>query len=326
MTAWRRFSSVRGARASLAALALFALAGLGADLIASDLPLAARVDGHLYVLPCLTHPAALVDEDQQTLAARAAWTWPTPIPYGPAASRPGGREDVLAGPSWRHLAGTDDRGRDVAARLVHGARTALLVGGVAVTLFLSMGVAVGSAAAASPALDLVLGRVIEVGLTFPALFFLLALQGVLRARGASSLVEVALAIALTRWPDVARLTRIESRRVAASPHVEAARGLGATPLAIAWRHVLPLAAGPALVAAALGFGQAVLLETGLTFLGLGVAPPTASWGELLAEAHASGLPAHLVVAPTLAIALLVAAASRVAEGLRVILDPASERR
>ncbi len=314
----RRALRQPGALAALVALALFGCLAACADLVASDLPLAARVDGKLYLLPCLARPAALADDDQQTLARRASWMLPTAIPFGPLASRPGGAQAPLEPPSRRHLLGTDDRGRDVAARLVHGARTAFTVGPAAVLLYLLVGLAVGAACAASRALDRVLSRVIEIGLTFPTFFLLLAIQG---AWGAPTRWEVAAAIALTRWPDFARLTRASALAAAASPHVEAARALGAGRLRVALRHVLPLAAGPAITAAAFGVAQAVLIETGLAFLGFGVPPPTASWGELLAEAQAAGLPWWLILAPTLAIAATVLACHRAADALRAALDP-----
>jgi peptide/nickel transport system permease protein len=303
----------------VAALMLAALIGvaLGADLLASDLPLACVVDGRLYLLPDLFRPRALGGDDNQSLAARARWSLAPPVPYGPTAQHPGGETAVLAPPSRVHWLGTDDRGRDVLARLIHGTRASLGVGTLAVGLYVLLGTAVGVSAAIGPRVDLALGRVVEVGLTFPTLFLLLAVQG-LRAR--TSLVEVALAIALTQWPEVARLVRAESLRVAESPHVEAARALGASPWRIARVHVLPLAATPALVAAAFGVAQAVLFESALGFLGFGVPPPTASWGELLQQAEAAGLPLWLLVPPTLAIATTVIACNLVGDGVRAALE------
>jgi peptide/nickel transport system permease protein len=298
-------------------MVLLALVAAGADLIASDLPLACRVDGALYLLPCLTRPAALASDDNQTLARRAAWRLQPPVPYGPFAEHPGGVSAPLAPPSLSHLLGTDGSGRDVLARLVHGARVALAVGPLAVALALALGIAVGLGAAEGLASDLLLGRVIEVGLNFPTLFLLLAIQGLGEQ---ASLVEVAVAIALTQWPHFARLVRAEALRVGASPHVEAARALGASRLRVAWRHVLPLAMAPALVAAAFGIAQAVLYETALTFLGFGAPPPTASWGELLGQAQATGK-WWLLVPPTIAVALLVGACNLVGEGVRGILEP-----
>jgi peptide/nickel transport system permease protein len=318
-----RLFSRRSTVAALAVLILLGALALGADLLASDLPLATRVDGNLYLFPCVTHPLALRDDDQQTLARRADWILPTAIPYGPLASRPGGTLEPLRPPSRNHLLGTDNRGRDVAARMLHGLRTAFAIGLSAVAIYLFLGLAVGLACSLSPLADRLLGRLIEIGLTFPTFFLLLAIQG---AWGVPSLLEVAAAIALTRWPDVARLTRAAALSAAASPHVEAARAVGAGRARIAIRHVLPLAASPALTAAAFGLAQAVLVETALAFLGFGAPEPTPSWGELFAEAYNAGLPWWLVLAPTVAIAATVLTCNRVADGLAATLDPTSPSR
>jgi peptide/nickel transport system permease protein len=299
------------ARVGLWLLGAWLLVAAGADVIASELPLACRHHGRLYLLPCLLRPAALADGDPDE------WRVRTPIPYGPHEQHPGGVTAVLAPPSPAHWLGTDDRGRDVAARLVHGARVALAVGPLAVALALALGLAVGAAAALGRASDFVLGRAIEVGLLFPTLLLLLALQGVTTR---ASLVEVAAAIALTQWPHLARLTRAEALRVATLPHVEAARALGAGRLRLAAVHVLPLALGPALTAAAFAVGHAVLFESALTFLGFGVPPPTASWGELLGQAQASGLRPWLLWPPTLAIALVVIACNLAGDALRARLS------
>ena len=323
MNAWQRFRARPGAVAGLVALAALGLLAILADLCAADLPLAVRVDGHTYLAPCLLRPPALLDDDQQSLARRAEWMVGTPIPYGPLASHPGGVDAPLSPPSRQHLVGTDDRGRDVAARLLHGTRTALAVGLFAAATFLAIGLLLGCACGIGRGTDLVVARLIEVGSVVPAYFLLLAVQAAAAGARAASVMEVALAIALTRWPEVARVTRAEVLRVKRAPHVEAARALGLSDAQVALRHVLPLAAGPGLVAAALGVGQAVLLEAGLSFLGFGVAAPTPSWGGLLSAASGAGLPAHLIVAPALAIAVTVLSAGRVAEGLQAVLDPRS---
>lgn len=296
-------------RVGVALLLCVALVAAAADLIASDLPLFCVVDGHPYVLPCLTTPGALRGLDQQALSARATSFVGTPIAYGPYAQRPAGTLAPLAAPSRSHLLGTDDRGRDVAARLVHGARVACVVGPLAVALYLAFGALVGVACALRPRIDLVLSRLVEAALSIPALLLVLAVQGL---RGGGSALQLALVVALAEWPAVARLTRAEALRVVASPHVLAARGLGASSVRIAWHHVLPLALGPARVLAAFGLGQAVLLEAALGVLGFGVSPPTASWGELLAQAsqHARW---WLLLPPSLAIGVVVL-------GARLLVD------
>ena len=239
------------------------------------------------------------------------------MPYGPEEQHPGGISSVLAPPSATHWLGTDDRGRDVASRLVHGARVALAVGPLAVALYVALGLLLGVAAALDRRVDFVIGRLVEIGLLFPTLLLLLAIQGV---TSQTSLAEVAFAIAVTQWPYVARLTRAEALRLAAAPHVEAARAVGAGRLRILGVHILPLAVTPALTAAAFGIGYAVLFETALTFLGFGVPPPTASWGELLAQAQASGLRPWLLWPPTVAIAAVVLACNLVGDGVRAAIS------
>src|SRR5262249_2828562 len=125
---------------------------------------------------------------------------------------------------------------------------------------------------------------------------------------------------LTQWPEVARLTRTEALRLAVSPHVEAARALGASPVRIALRHLLPLALAPALVAGAFAVAQAVLLESALTFLGFGAPPPTRSWGELLVQAQAAEFRLWLLIPPALAIAGTVASFNWLADALRARLE------
>ncbi len=199
-------------RAGALFLALVGLIALAADLIASDLPLYCRVAGHAYLLPCLTRPDALSDTDQQLLVARGATVVGTPIAYGPAAQRPGGVLDKLAPPSRAHWLGTDDRGRDVAARLVHVTRVACAVGLLSVLAYLLLGAFVGVLCASSRAVDLVLARLIDAQLALPPLLLLLAIQGL---SGRGSVLAIAFVIALSEWPQAARLVRAQALRVAA---------------------------------------------------------------------------------------------------------------
>jgi peptide/nickel transport system permease protein len=300
------------AKRALWPLGAFVLVAVAADLLASDRPLIARIGGRTHFLPCLTRS---LTDDNQTLRARLQpgdWLVAPPIPYGPTAQSPGGRTDVLQPPSSTHWLGTDDRGRDVAARLVHATRSALAVGMASTLLAAAAALLVGLFAATSRRADFAVSRLVEIGLAFPTLFLLLCIQGL---RGSTSLVEVTLAIAVTQWPHLLRLCRAEALRAAASPSVLAARALGATRTHLVVRHLAAAAWSPLAVAAAFALAQAVLLESGLALLGLGLPAPTPTWGELLAQAQASSLRAWLLWPATLAIAGVVLAANHAASRL-----------
>ncbi len=318
----------RRARAPLAVLAGIVLLALFADVLASDLPLLVRVDGATHVLPCLVRPAALGAESSQSLAARAEWMVRTPIPYGPNQTLAATGEQQELPPPWgpggAHWLGTDELGRDVLARLVHGARVSLFIAALTVLVAALVGLLIGGVAGLfGGPVDLVLSRLTEVMATFPTIFFLVALLAVLRT---PSLWPVALVLGLTRWTDVARLVRAEVQKLKTLDFVLAARAMGAGPAHVLLRHLLPNALGPVIVTATFGVGSAVLLESALSFLGLGVSPPTASWGELLSQAQRTLLVPGawwLAVFPGAAIGVTVLAVNGVGEALQRTFDARS---
>jgi len=310
-----------GGRRALVFLGVLLAISLGADLLASDLPLAVRLDGTTWVLPCVTRPVAL----QQRSFAGAEWVWRTPIPFGPLQTLAATGEDRPTPPPWgpdaQHWLGTDELGRDVAARLVHGARVSLFVALLTAIIALGIGMLIGGVSGyAGGFIDATLSRVLEVMQTFPLVFFLIALLSIIRVQ---SLWPLVIALALTRWTEVARLVRAEVLSLESREFVLAARALGASPARIVTRHLLPNALGPVLVVGTFSVGSAILLETALSFLGIGVAPPTASWGELLTEAHRT---LHhpgawwLAVFPGLAIASTVLAVNALGEAVRRSVD------
>ncbi len=314
--------------ASVAVLLGFALAALFAEELACNAPLLLRWRGQLYVLPNRFEPPALRNENLQTLRAQLGpddWMVEPLIPFGPNQTS---QEGFLTAPDDAHLLGTDELGRDVLARLIHGARVSLTVGFVAVALYALIGLVVGALAGYyGGKVDLVLSRAIETMMTFPTFFFVLCVLGVMRVR---TLYPLMIVIGLTRWTDVARLVRAEVLRLRELEFVQASRALGASDVRLLLVHLVPNALAPVLVSATFGVAAAILLESGLSFLGFGVPPPTSSWGELLAQAHQhlTYLPGGgpmgawwLALFPGLAIFCVVVAFNLVGEALRDALDP-----
>ena len=219
----------------------------------------------------------------------------------------------------RFLLGSDRFGRDLLSRIVYGARVTLAVALPALALALSLGIAVGGAAAMGGRLvDAILMRTVDALLAFPALPLALALAALLR----STQVTLVLVLAAISWMSLARLVRAEVLSLKEREFVAAARASGQRPLAIFLRHLLPNAWAPVLADSALRVGDLILVEAALSFLGLGIQPPTPSWGSMIAEGRDVLHSAWWVAAfPGLAIALAVIACNLVADGLRDRLDP-----
>lgn len=218
-----------------------------------------------------------------------------------------------------HLLGTDRFGRDVWARLVYGARISLGVGTLAVLLSGIIGVAVGAAAGFWRGwIGVGLLGLTDFALALPRVVLLLLLASLWQP----SAGLVILVLGFTGWMTIARLVYAETRALAGRPFVESAVGLGVPGLRILLRHILPNTLTPVIVASALGLGNAILLEAGLSFLGLGVQPPTPSWGNLIASGRDTLINAPWVAAaPGGALVLVVVAATLLGDAVRDRLDP-----
>ncbi|MGE3404057.1 MAG: ABC transporter permease [Vicinamibacterales bacterium] len=230
----------------------------------------------------------------------------------------------LEGPSAAHWFGLDELGRDILARVLAGARISLLVGLVVVSISASVGMLLGSIAGYFGGLiDEGISRVIDILLAFPGLLLAIALVAVL----GPSLVNVVLALSLIGWVGYARLVRGQVLRAREFEFVQAARACGAPVTRILLRHIMPTALPAVTVQATLGMGAAILAEASLSFLGLGVQPPTPSWGTMLngGRLHLLDAP-HLTIFPGLAIALLVLGFNFLGDGLRDRLDPVKAHR
>jgi len=249
----------------------------------------------------------------------AAVIGPWLVPYDPAVQNLPLR---LSGPTLAHPFGLDELGRDVLARILAGARISLLVGIVVVSVSSTVGLLLGSIAGYfGGRVDDVISRVMDVLLAFPGLLLAIALVAVL----GPSLVNVVLALSVIGWVGYARLVRGQVLRTRELEFVHAARALGARTPRILWYHVVPSTIPALVVQATLGMAGAIISEAALSFLGLGVQPPTASWGSMIngGRAHLLDAP-HLTVFPGLAIALLVLGFNFLGDGLRDVLDPRRE--
>lgn len=223
-------------------------------------------------------------------------------------------EEALRPPSPHHWLGTDQLGRDVASRLLYGARVSLSVGLVAVGLATVVGIVVGAAAGyLGGTVDAVLMRAADIMLCFPTLFLILAVVAFV----GPSLVNIMAVIGLTGWMGIARLVRAEILSLRTREFVLAARVAGASPCWIIRRHLLPNALAPILVNITFGMAGAILVESGLSFLGIGIQPPTPSWGNMLSEGRATlGVAWWLTLAPGLALLGVTLGCHLVGEGLR----------
>lgn len=248
------------------------------------------------------------------MAVSAAWLVGSPTAIDVVAFQ--------ASPSAVHLLGTDSVGRDVLSRLVYAARVSLTVGLLAVGMYVILGTLVGSIAGYyGGAVDLVLSRAMDIVLSFPPLIIILFAVSVF---GKPSLWNVIIVLGLLGWPAVARLIRGQILSLRQQEFVHSARAIGGSDTRVVVRHLLPNSMAPVLVAATFGTANAILVEAALSFLGMGVQPPTPSWGNMLTDAQSLTVLERmpwLWVPPGFMILLSVLAINFVGDGLRDALDP-----
>jgi oligopeptide transport system permease protein len=233
---------------------------------------------------------------------------------------------VFGAPTKANVLGLDSLGRDILSRLMVGAQISLIVGIGTQAVVLAVGVPLGLAAGYFRGwVDTLISFLINVFYGIPDLLVALILITVL-SLGKPGLDKIIIAIAATRWMDMARLTRGQTLSLREREFIEASRSSGARPLKILFGHLLPNALGPIIVQVTFGIPAAILFEAFLSFLGLGVPPPTPSWGAMAADGiHSIRIAAHMVLAPSIALILTLMAFNFLGDGLRDALDPRQRR-
>ena len=228
-------------------------------------------------------------------------------------------DNILSPPSSTHLLGTDDLGRDVFSRMVYGAGISLKVGFVAVGIAVFIGIILGAVSGYYGGLiDVIIMRLVDIMLCFPSFFLILSVIAFLEP----SIFNIMAVIGLTSWMGITRLVRAEFLSLKERDFVLAERAIGAGALRIIFMHILPNALAPVLVSATLGIASAVLTESALSFLGIGVQPPTPSWGNMLTQGkEVLGVAWWMSVFPGIAILLTVLGYNLLGEGIRDAIDP-----
>jgi ABC-type dipeptide/oligopeptide/nickel transport system permease subunit len=250
-------------------------------------------------------------------------------PFGPetrtAYQATGEMIGMREAPSALHLMGTDRYSQDVFSRILYGSRISLTIGLIAVGISVTLGAFLGAVAGYwGGRMDMAIMRLVDMIMAIPRLVILIAIVAIFRQYSEQpSIFVVIVALAFTQWPFTARITRGEILALKEREFSEAARALGFSRIRILFLHLLPNAAGPLIVVATLGIGNAIVLEAGLSFLGLGVDAATPSWGAMVADGRESLLLGDWWIAtfPGLAIVFTVLAFNLVGDGLRDALDP-----
>ncbi len=327
---WDRFRRNKRGMAGLIAVLILVAVAFFSPLIANNQPIICEYNGEWY-FPALEEiveqvpiislvvekspPFSLATFDAKRALSRNDFAIWAPIPYDPRETSP----DTLNPPSPQHILGTDQNGRDVAARIVHGTVVSIKVGIVSMGIATLIGIFLGSLAGYFGGwVDILISRFIEIIQCFPTFFLILAILAWLEP----NIINVMVVIGLTSWTSIARYTRGEFIRLQAQEYILASRALGCRPARIMFIHMLPNAIAPVLVTVTFGVAAAILAEAGLSWLGFGVQQPDPSWGNILRDAydHLRSAP-HMVYPPCVAIFIAVLCYNLVGDALRDAIDP-----
>ena len=311
---WREFSRNRLALAGFVVVAVLIAIAVCAPLLSNSRPYIYIHEGKAY-FPILFSYEELAERDLRHDLRGGFAVFP-PVRYSYSEYD---LDSIVVPPGRRHLFGTDEQGRDLLARMIHGSRVSIFIGFIAVAIYVAIGIFVGSIAGYYGGwIDMVISRVIEIIMCFPAFFLILTILALV----GPSLVSVMVVIGLTGWTGIARIVRGEFMKVREADFVAASRSVGARDGWIIVRHILPNSLAPVLVSATFGIASTILIESSLSFLGFGVQPPTPSWGDILSQSRDfMDFAWWLTLIPGFAIFLTITAYNLVGEGLQDAIDP-----
>jgi peptide/nickel transport system permease protein len=311
---WRQFKRNRLALAGLCVVCVLLSIALLAGLIANDKPYIFVSESGVYFPMAFNYPE-LRDLDLRDPGVKGFKIFP-PIAYSYSEYD---LDSIVTGPSRAHWLGTDEQGRDLAARMVHGAQVSMMVGLIAVIIYVSIGMAIGAIAGYyGGAVDMVISRVIEIVICFPTFFLILTMLALV----GPSLVNVMVVIGITGWTGIARIVRGEFLKLREMEYVQASRSLGVRDAVIIFRHMLPNSLAPVLVSATFGVASTILIESSLSFLGFGVQPPTPSWGDILSQSRDfMDFAWWLTLIPGSFIFITITAYNLVGEGFQDAINP-----
>lgn len=319
---WKQFKKNSLAMGALFVVGFLIFIAFGANIIANNKPIYCVYKGEIYFPAFKDYAVNLGFASWQGEFANVNWkelNYDSSIfPIIPYKSSGVDLSNPIAEPSFEHILGTDETGRDVLAGLVEGASISLSIGLVSMGVALLLGIVLGCLAGYYGGwVDIILSRLIEVVITFPSFFLIITIAAIYE----SSIWLVMIAIGLTGWTGIARFTRGEFLRVRNQEFVIASQALGFSDLRIIFKHILPNALAPVLISAAFGIASAILTESSLSFLGFGVPPTQVTWGSILAGARGSTYAWWLAIFPGLMVFITVTAYNLLGEGIRDALDP-----
>lgn len=316
---WREFKKNRFAMCGLYVVLFFFAVAVSAPILSNNKPYIYVSEKKTY-FPLFFNYPELKDADLRKESYKGFKIFP-PVRYTYSEYD---LDSIVLPPSSKHIMGTDEQGRDLAARMIHGTWVSIMVGFIAVFIYVSIGIVVGALAGYyGGRVDLIVSRIIEIVICFPTFFLILTILALV----GPSLVNVMVVIGLTGWTGIARIVRGEFIKLRGYDFVTASRATGASDLWIIFRHMLPNSLAPVLVSATFGIASTILIESSLSFLGFGVQPPTPSWGDILSQSRDfMDFAWWLTLFPGLAIFLTITSYNLLGEGLQDAIDPKSFKR